>query len=327
MIWMESPSKDPYFNLAMEEYVFSCMDKTEQYLMLWQNSNTIVVGKYQNTAEEVNQEFVDSHGIRVARRMSGGGAVYHDNGNLNYTFIIDQKDLEDFNFQALVKPVLHVLEGFGVHAEFNGRNDLVIDGKKFSGSSQYAKDGRLMHHGCIMLDSNLAAVASALRVRQAKIESKGVKSVISHVTTINENAPRPVTMEEFKAAIVREVASGNGSRKYELTEEDKAEIEKLREEKYATWDWNYGFSGNYGMQNEKKFPAGMVSVAMNVKNGRIEDIRLFGDFFGNGELSELEKAMVGLPLDSALVEELKKLNVSYYMNGISPEELCQLLMY
>ena len=194
MIYIESTSTNPYYNLALEEHVFEHLDQRENYFMLWQNENTIVVGKYQNTAEEVNQEFVAAQGIRVVRRLSGGGAVYHDAGNLNFTFIADQKGFADFNFEAFVSPVLQALESLGVHAEFTGRNDLVLSGCKFSGNSQYAKGGRVLHHGCIMLDSNLDKVGDALRVREAKFTSKSVKSVRSRVTTINEHAPRKITM-------------------------------------------------------------------------------------------------------------------------------------
>lgn len=325
MIYLESPSRDPYFNLAMEEYVFSCLNPREQYLMLWQNSNTIVVGKYQNTAEEINQAYVEAHNVRVARRLSGGGAVYHDDGNLNYTLIVDQGNLAEFNFRAFVQPVLRVLDSFGIHGEFNGRNDLLINGKKFSGSSQYAKQGRLMHHGCIMLDSNLAAVKDALRVRDAKFQSKGVKSVASRVTTINANTCQAITMEAFKSALMREISANGDIQLYRLTAEDLAAIQKLRDEKYATWEWNYGVFGNYEMQRERKFPAGMVSVSMNVWGGRIRDIRLCGDFFGNGEIRELEDALVGLPLEPSLKTELEKLNVSYYMNGITAKDLYELI--
>ena len=146
MIYLEPPGTDPYFNLALEEYVFEQMDRSRAYFMLWQNSNTIVVGKYQNTAEEINQAFVDAHGIRVVRRLSGGGAVYHDTGNLNFTFIVDQDTAPGLNFKIFVRPVVEALARFGVHAEFTGRNDLTIGGMKFSGNSQYAKHGRLLHH-------------------------------------------------------------------------------------------------------------------------------------------------------------------------------------
>ena len=324
MFYLESPSRDPYFNLALEEYVFERMDKSKSYFMLWQNDNTIVVGKYQNTAEEIDQAYVDAHGIRVARRLSGGGAVYHDKGNLNFTFIVDRADAPGLNFKIFVEPVIRALARFGVHAAFTGRNDLTIDGMKFSGNAQYARRGRLLHHGCIMLDSNLTSVADALRVKEAKFDSKAVKSVRSRVTTINAHAPAPISMEDFKGAL-KECAMASGELEpCTLTEEDLAAIRKLRDEKYATWAWNYGFSPAYDMRREMKFPAGLVTAHLSAEGGKIKAVRFYGDFFG-GELGELEGAMVGLPLDGHLTEALEALRVGDYMSGITAEELSRLL--
>ena len=324
MIYLESPSRDPYFNLALEEYVFERMDKSKSYFLLWQNDNTIVVGKYQNTAEEIDQAYVDAHHIRVARRLSGGGAVYHDRGNLNFTFIVDRADAPGLNFKVFVRPVVEALARFGVHAEFTGRNDLTIDGMKFSGNAQYARRGRLLHHGCIMLDSNLTSVADALRVKEAKFDSKAVKSVRSRVTTINAHAPAPISMEEFKGAL-KECAMASGELEpCTLTEEDLAAIRKLRDEKYATWAWNYGFSPAYDMRREMKFPAGLVTAHLSAEGGKIKAVRFYGDFFG-GELGELEGAMAGLPLDGHLTEALEALRVGDYMSGITAEELSRLL--
>ena len=324
MFYLESPSRDPYFNLALEEYVFERMDKSKSYFMLWQNDNTIVVGKYQNTAEEIDQAYVDAHGIRVARRLSGGGAVYHDKGNLNFTFIVDRADAPGLNFKIFVEPVIQALARFGVHAAFTGRNDLTIDGMKFSGNAQYARRGRLLHHGCIMLDSNLTSVADALRVKEAKFASKAVKSVRSRVTTINAHAPAPISMEDFKGAL-KECAMASGELEpCTLTEEDLAAIRKLRDEKYATWAWNYGCSPAYDMRREMKFPAGLVTAHLSAEGGKIKAGRFYGDFFG-GELGELEGAMVGLPLDGHLTEALEALRVGDYMSGITAEELSRLL--
>lgn len=324
MFYLESPSRDPYFNLALEEYVFERMDKSKSYFMLWQNDNTIVVGKYQNTAEEIDQAYVDAHGIRVARRLSGGGAVYHDKGNLNFTFIVDQADAPGLNFKIFVEPVIQALARFGVHAAFTGRNDLTIDGMKFSGNAQYARRGRLLHHGCIMLDSNLTSVADALRVKEAKFASKAVKSVRSRVTTINAHAPAPISMEDFKGAL-KECAMASGALEpYTLTEEDLAAVRKLRNEKYATWAWNYGCSPAYDMRREMKFPAGLVTAHLSAEGGKIKAVRFYGDFFG-GELGELEGAMAGLPLDGHLTEALEALRVGDYMSGITAEELSRLL--
>ena len=324
MRYLESPSRDPYFNLALEEYVFERMDKSKSYFLLWQNDNTIVVGKYQNTAEEIDQAYVDAHHIRVARRLSGGGAVYHDRGNLNFTFIVDRADAPGLNFKVFVRPVVEALARFGVHAEFTGRNDLTIDGMKFSGNAQYARRGRLLHHGCIMLDSNLTSVADALRVKEAKFDSKAVKSVRSRVTTINAHAPAPISMEDFKGAL-KECAMASGELEpCTLTEEDLAAVRKLRNEKYATWAWNYGCSPAYDMRREMKFPAGLVTAHLSAEGGKIKAVRFYGDFFG-GELGELEGAMVGLPLDGHLTEALEALRVGDYMSGITAEELSRLL--
>lgn len=325
MKYIESNSTDPYFNLALEEYVFEKLPKDEGYFMLWQNDNTIVIGKYQNAAEEVNQKVVDEKQIKVARRLSGGGAVYHDMGNLNFTFVVDKKDIEGLNFKMFIVPIIETLKNFGVNAEFNGRNDITIDGKKFSGNSQYIRQGRVMHHGCIMLDSNMADVASALNVKAAKFESKNVKSVRSRVTTINANAEKKITMDEFKSALKAHILGDSYVEPYELSEQDIKEIKKFRDEKYATWEWRYGKGAKYEMTREEKFDAGLVSVKMNVIGGKIKDIDISGDFFGNGEIAELENGLIGTMLDESLTDKLKELNMCDYMAGITAEELSELI--
>ena len=325
MKYIESNSTDPYFNLALEEYVFERLPKDESYFMLWQNANTIVIGKYQNAFEEINQKAVDEREIRVARRLSGGGAVYHDMGNLNFTFIVDRNDIEGLNFKVFVEPVVETLRGFGVEAEFSGRNDILIKGMKISGNSQYVKKDRVMHHGCIMLDSDLEKVADALKVKEAKFKSKQSKSVRSRVTTINANAPRRISMEEFKAALKARILGDESVEAYELTEEDLAAIGRIRDEKYATWEWNYGREAHYEMTREEKFDAGLVTVHMTVRDGRIDGIRFYGDFFGNGEIEDLEQSLKGVILDSRLEEKLRELDLDEYMAGISPAELAGLI--
>lgn len=327
MRFLESPSNDPYFNLALEEYVFEHLDRTYSYFMLWQNFNTIVVGKYQNTAEEINQDFVDEHGIQVVRRLSGGGAVFHDHGNLNFTFIVDQGSNPDFNFKVFVEPVVRALARFGIQAEFNGRNDITIDGMKFSGNSQYTRHGRLLHHGCIMLDSNLTNVADALKVKDAKFDSKAVKSVRSRVTTINAHAAAPISMEDFKRTLTECAMDSGELETYTLTENDLEAVRQLREQKYATWEWNYGRSPAYDMRKELKFPAGLITAHLSAEAGKIKAVRFYGDFFGNGDLEELEQAMVGLPLDGQLESALKPLCVERYISGITAGELSRLLRY
>jgi lipoate-protein ligase A len=324
MVYIESDSRDPYYNLALEEYVFEHMDRNESYFILWQNSNTIVIGKYQNTSEEINREFVDAHGIKVARRLSGGGAVYHDEGNLNFTLIVDKDEKGEFDFKLFAKPVIEALKTFGIKAEFNGRNDITIAGKKFSGNSQYIKGGRILHHGCIMLDSNLENVSNALRVRDTKFQSKSVKSVHSRVTTINENSSEHISMTAFKEAL-RKAFLDENSRTYVLTDEDRENIGKLKTGKYETWEWNYGMSPVYSVSREKKFDSGLVSIYMETKNQSIEDIKIYGDFFGNGDVGELEQMLRGVKLDDNLAQTLEEFDIEKYMQGIKASDIAELL--
>ncbi len=327
MVFFESTVNDPYYNLALEEYFFEKMDRSESYFLLWQNDNTIVVGKYQNTAEEVNQQYVEEHGVKVARRLSGGGAVYHDMGNLNFTFITDKEEIDNFNFKKFVIPVINVLNSLGVKAEFTGRNDITIDGAKFSGNSQYMKKGRVMHHGCIMLSTDLSVVSKALQVREAKLESKAMKSVRSRVTTIDRHLKRDVSMDEFKELLKKEIFTDDDIRTAVLSDDDLREIEKLRDSKYATWDWNYGESPEYDMRKEKKYPGGLITVFMKAESSRIKEVKFYGDFFGNGEICELEESLRGAKLDESLLGVLEEIDISRYMNNISANELYDLLMH
>ncbi len=326
MLYIESKSKDPYFNLALEDHVFYHLDKRHEYFILWQNSNTIVVGKYQNTAEEINREFVEEKGIRVARRLTGGGAVYHDEGNLNFTYIVDCKDGNILDFKHFATPVINALHKLGTDAEFSGRNDLLIDGKKISGSSQFIAKGRVLNHGCIMLDSNLSNVIGALKPKDAKFDSKSTKSVRSRVTTINENLPNPISMAEFKQAILNEIQTDEKMQEYLLTDEDYEQIEALKKEKYSTWEWNYGITKEYGYSIDRKFDFGLVSIKANVERGIIKEIRIFGDFFGDGDIEQLESALAGERLDSGLGKRIEeKLDIREYIRGMTTGQLRDML--
>ena len=263
--------------------------------------------------------------ISVVRRLSGGGAVYHDRGNLNYTLIVDQEENFDFNFRYFVVPVMETLKKFGVDAEFSGRNDVTIDGRKFSGNSQYIKQKRILHHGCIMLDSNLNHVEKALRVKNIKVESKSTKSVRSRVTTINEHAVPPISMDLFREELKQKVGKNTVLERYDLMEADFAEIETLRCNKYMTWEWNYGHSPAYSACKARKYPGGVVEAHIDVDKGEIRNLRFFGDFFGNGEIAELEQTLCGQKLNEELLDILKTLDINYYMNGIGPDDLYHLM--
>lgn len=328
MIYIDSNNTDPYFNLAFEEFVFEKLDKKKSYCMLWQNYNTIVVGKHQNTIEEINKEYVDQHGIKVVRRLSGGGAVYHDEGNMNFTFIVDEENSDDFDFEIFTRPIVKALEVMGVKAEFSSRNDLTIDGKKFSGNSQYMKHGRVLHHGTLMFNSNINRVTDALKVKPDKIVSKGIQSVRSRVTNILDYLPKPITMDEFKKTLIKYMFETSNFEKYELTSEDVKAIEKIRDSKYKTYEWNYGKSPKYNIKKDRKFDFGLVSVLMDVSEGVINNISIFGDFFGNGEMQILEKLLIGKKIVfNDVYESVKDVDLKYYISGMSLEQFASLIVY
>ena len=202
MEYINSPRTDPCWNLALEQYVFDSLDRSKSYFMLWQNHNTIVVGKNQNTVAEINSDFVRAHDITVVRRLSGGGAVYHDLGNLNFTFITDADKMDGIDLHMFCVPIVETLRSFGVQAEISGRNDITVDGKKFSGNSQYVREGRVMHHGTIMFDSDLTTVTQALQVDRDKIQSKGIKSVASRVTNLRPYMPEGTTLAQFRQRLL-----------------------------------------------------------------------------------------------------------------------------
>ena len=330
MIYIESESTDPTYNLALEETLFSEKSSGETCFMLWQNDRTVVIGRHQNAAEEIDADYVHRHGIRVVRRLSGGGAVYHDLGNLNFTFITDRGRASDLDFRYFVQPVAETLAGFGVKAEFSGRNDITIGGRKFSGNSQYLRGDRLLHHGCILVSGDLSALSGALAVRPDKFESKSTKSVRSRVTTINEHADPPVSIEEFKAALLYTVAKAaaadEGLRVRTLTAEEDAAVRRLAQEKYASWEWTWGNAPDYAVRREKRFPAGLVSARMDVSGGTITGIRFYGDFFAKKDLSELEAALCGVRLDNGLAGTLAGLGADAYIDGVGSIELAMLLL-
>ena len=324
MEFYESTSTDPYYNLALEDYFFTHMDPMKDYFLLWQNDKAVIVGKYQNTLEEVDQTFVDERGIRVARRLSGGGAVYHDLGNLNYTFIVEEDRAEAFRFEVFTKPLLAALKELGVAAETSGRNDITIDGKKISGSSQYFRNGRLLHHGCILLDCDRDTLTRALQVKEGKIRSKSIKSVRSRVTSINEHLERPITMARFKEVLRKQVFAA-APHPVVLSQGDLSEIQILRDSRYATWEWNYGASPRCDIRREGYYPFGQISAELAMEKGRIQCLILSGDFFGREELSSLEDLFRGRRLIPEDLSPLTGVDLGAYVSGLDWDTLIQLL--
>lgn len=327
MQYIESPFTDAFANMALEEAVFENLPRDEEWFMLWQNAGAIVVGRYQNTAEEISAGFVRENGIQVVRRLSGGGAMFQDLGNLNFTFVVKQAEARPLDFNLFTRPVVEALRHMGVKAEAGDRNDILIDGKKISGNAQYNKKGRTMHHGTLLFSSRLDTLSAALNVPPDKIESKGVKSVRSRVTNIAGHLPPGTTLAEFKAALLQRLFPPAGPKPYRLSEADLAAAERLRAEKYATFEWNWGRSPASQVRRRRRYPFGAVTADFRLEGGRVKGLRFTGDFFGNGDVAALEAALEGAPLEpDALANALAGAEVERVISGFSAEGLAGLLM-
>lgn len=320
---------DPSINLALEEYVLQNFGEQDTYLLFYINKPSIIIGRNQNTIEEINTNYVDENGIKVVRRLSGGGAVYHDEGNLNFSFITKDDGDSFQNFAKFTQPVVEALNKIGVPAELKGRNDLAADGRKISGNAMFSTKGRMFSHGTLMLDSEIENVVSALNVKQEKIESKGIKSIRSRVANISEFLDDNITMDEFKHLILRyifEVEDVKDVPRYELSEEDWENIYQISKDRYQKWEWNYGRSPSFNVQASHKFDSGLVDVRLDVKKGILENCIIYGDFFGMGDITDLEKQLIGVRHDRKAIEEaLADFDVSYYLGKITKEDFVDLL--
>jgi lipoate---protein ligase len=321
MLYISHDYTNPYFNLAVEEYLIKNFD--EEIFMLWRNEPSIIVGKNQNTLSEINYDYIRDNSIPVVRRLSGGGAVFHDLGNLNFTFISND-DTESFNnFRKFTQPILDVLKTLSVNAEFSGRNDLTIDGRKFSGNAQYNYKKRVLHHGTLMFLSVITDMTAALKVKPVKFQGKGVKSVLSRVTNISEHLKKNISITEFRSLIMQHIMEmyDNG-RLYELSEEDLKNINKLVEEKYGTWEWNFGGSPKYSYINEVKYTGGNIEFHLNVEKGIITSIKIYGDFFGMGDITDIENVLTGVKhSENDLRHALSSVDIGNYFAGASIEDI------
>ena len=319
---------DPRINLAIEEFVLRNMDiEKDDFLLFYINQPSIIIGKNQNTIEEINTDYVEDNGIIVVRRLSGGGAVYHDLNNLNFSFLTKDDGNSFHNYKKFTQPVVDALKKLGIDAELSGRNDILAEGKKVSGNAQYATRGRMFSHGTLLFKTDVDAVASSLKVKKDKIESKGIKSVRSRVGNISDYLKEPMTIEEFRMEILNSIFGGEENiQYYELTEEDWKKIQEISEERYQRWEWNYGKSPRFNIQKTNRFPSGGIDIRMEVNKGIIEEIKIFGDFFGVGDVADIEKLLVGVKYDRTSIDDaLKSIDTTHYFGAVSKEDFLKLI--
>lgn len=333
MIFVPNENHDPRVNLAIEQFLLQEMPLDEPILLFYINEPSIIIGRNQNTIEEINRDYVEEQGLHVVRRLSGGGAVYHDLGNLNFSFIMPDDGNSFRDFAKVTQPIIQALHELGVTgAELKGRNDLVIDGMKFSGNAMYATSGRMFAHGTIMFDSDINEVVNALKVKKDKIESKGIKSIRSRVTNIKPFLPedkQEMTTEEFRQEILLKifgVESEADIKEYQLTEADWEKINQISEDYYRNWNWNYGKSPDFNFSRQKRFPIGSIEVHLDVADGLIDDAKIYGDFFGLGNIADVEQALIGQKYEKASLEKtVDTIDVKKYFGAIESEDLLSLL--
>ena len=322
MLYIQNTSNDPYFNLAAEEYLLT--QKQENIFLLWVNSDVIVVGRNQNTMAEINYDYVTEQNIAVVRRLTGGGAVFHDKGNLNFTFIENHREALDFSYFGNI--IIGALQKLGLDARLSGRNDLTIEGKKFSGHAATVYQGRHLHHGTLMLNLMVDTLGKALKTDPQKIAGKGVKSVRSRVTNINSHLDTPVSVPQLIEVISSHIKEQHPDMiPYAFTSEDLRAIEKLANEKYRTWEWCFGDSPKYSFSKKGRYAGGSVEVQLFVEKGVIEEARIYGDFFGTRDVSDITKALAGLRHDKEIItKQLAGTDWNQYFFGANEDDILPL---
>lgn len=320
MLCIKDLHTDPYFNLAADEYVMK--NFKEDCFMLWRNEPSIIVGKHQNTLAEINVDYVRENNIKVVRRISGGGAVFHDLGNLNFTFIRNSEEGAQVDFRKFTRPILDVLQTMGINAKFEGRNDLTIEGKKFSGNAEHVWKNRTLHHGTLLFSAVMTDLSSALKVNPLKFTDKAVKSVRSRVTNISEHLKEKMDVIEFRDRIMKQIMEMYpDSKEYQYSAEDVSGIIRLRDEKFSKWEWNFGYSPKYDFEKMIRTEGGSVEFHFNVEKGIIQDIRIYGDFFHKYDIDVIEKSLVGVKHEhNAINDILSTFNFNDYFKNIKPEE-------
>jgi len=328
MIFIEKVGNtNPYLNIALDEYCIRNFNHGQDYLLFYINEPSIIIGRNQNTLEEINDAYVKENDIKIVRRISGGGAVYHDLNNLNFSFQTDYDQKSLNNFRKFTRPVINVLNNLGVPAELKGRNDIVVNDKKISGNAQYSNGKRMLSHGTLLLETDMEEIVNALNVKMSKIESKGHKSVRSRVGNINDFLDEPLDIKVFRDKLLEGLFEDRQEFEiYHLTEEEWKGVHQLKDEKFATWEWNYGKSPKFNIQRTKRFPAGEIDLRIDVEEGHIKHFKIYGDFFGSEPVEKLENHLIGSRYDyDELANLLEPVEIKNYFGDVPKNDFLNLV--
>ncbi|GEA98060.1 lipoate--protein ligase [Levilactobacillus brevis] len=336
MYWYAMKSHDIRHNLATEQYLMNNKKFDEPLVLFYYEGPCIIVGRNQNTLEEINQKYVEEHNITVTRRLSGGGAVYQDLGNLCFSFVVDSDSEEFGDFKSFVQPVVDALHAMGATtAEVSGRNDILVGGKKFSGNAMYSHSGKTFSHGTLMLDVDQDVIAHALNVPEDKMKSKGIKSVRSRVTNLKPYlAPeyQNLTVPEFRDTLLKELfqvkdLKAIADKEVTINDDEKVAIDEIYNDYYNNWDWVYGNSPEFTVKKRQHFTAGTIDARLLVEGGKIKNLKFYGDFFGPADATELADKLTGVRYDREHVGAiLDSVDTQQYFNGIPTAEVLDLLV-
>lgn len=321
MLCILSHYTNPYFNLASEEYLLKKFQ--EDLFLLYRNTPSIVVGKHQNTLAEINLPFVQEQEILVARRISGGGTVFHDLGNLNFAFFTSGKEGELVDYKRATLPILEALKEMGLEARLGKRNELLLKGLKISGTASHVFKQRVLHHGTLLFSSEMGKLSAALKSDKERFTDRAVKSVRSSVTNISNHLTEGMDVEMFQERILDHMLrTYKDARIYQFSQTDIAEIKVLRDSKFSTWEWNFGYSPKYQFCKRIFFKTGSLELHMNVEKGVIKDLKIVGDFTSMKDIVLLETLLVGTIHDPETIRnKLSDIDVSNYIRGLQNEEL------